>query len=706
MNRLRILVLAPDSSPEKVSIPYVTYSHAAALAQLHDVTLVVQSSVEDPVRRAKAPFRSIEVVRMPWLERIHAWSLRCIFRYNFTSQALTAFGYPFALIFEWRAWRQLRRRIFAGEFDVVLRIVPMTAVLPSPFAFFLRKGPIPFVIGPINGGLPYVQGFSQASNEKQWISNFRNLYRFLPFARSTYRNAAAIIAASSQTCAEFAVYRDKLFFVPEPGIGRSLCSDDTRTAEPGAKLELIFVGGLIPCKACDLALRAAVPLLRNDLGRFSILGDGPERSRLEQLAKSLGIEKAVSFCGWVSHSEALGRLRSADVMVFPSVRDFGAGVVFEALAAGAVPVVADFGGPGDIVNPEVGYKVPLTNESEFVSQMETILTELAGNRQLLNRLREQGMSYARECLTWDAKAQSTTRVLNWVVRRGPKPDLPPPKLLHLEPVTMKHLFHPLLHRILPPRMVQLIRFWWWCLSSYFPRLITTRFTKRAPQVRGFGTALTPSHLAKQIQNVNALAPTKMCRVMTKYGSDKGRLNNYTPVYSALFKERCDQPLRVFELGLGSNNPDLPSNMGVFGAPGASLRGWRQLFPHALVYGADIDRGILFQEDRIKTFYCDQLDRSSIRELWSHPDLQDGVDIIIEDGLHTFEANITFLEESLNRLRPGGIYVAEDITWNHIDEWFDRLETTYSKQFPKYEFAFVVLQDRGCNNMLIVRRGAD
>jgi glycosyltransferase involved in cell wall biosynthesis len=432
MSRLSVLILAPHSSPEAVSIPYVTFSHAAALAELHDVTLVIQSSVEEPVRRATASFRSIEVVRMPWLEHIYAWSLRWIFKYNFTSQALTAFGYPFALIFESRAWRQLRQRIFAGEFDVVLRIVPMTAVLPSPFAFFLRKGPIPFVIGPINGGLPYVQGFSQASNEKQWISRFRKLYRVLPFARSTYRNAAAIIAASSQTYAEFAAYRDKLFFVPEPGIARTLCDGNTRNPEPGAKLALIFVGGLIPCKACDLALRAAARLLRNDLARFTVLGDGPERSRLEQLAASLGIEKAVSFCGWVSHSEALRRLRSADVMVFPSVRDFGAGVVFEALAAGAVPVVADFGGPGDIVHPEVGYKVPLTNESEFVLKLETILIELALNRDLLSRLREKGMSYARECLTWDAKAQSTTRVLNWAVRQGPKPDLPPPKMLYLE----------------------------------------------------------------------------------------------------------------------------------------------------------------------------------------------------------------------------------------------------------------------------------
>ncbi len=429
MSRLRILVLGPDCNPEGVSIPFVTYSHAAALAQLHDVSLAVRSPVEDQVRRAKAPFRTIEVIRMPLLERIYAWGFQKIFRSNFASQAVTAFGYPFALAFEWSAWRQLRQRIFGGEFDVVLRLVPMTAVLPSPFAFFLRKGPIPFVIGPINGGLPFVKGFSQASNQREWISGLRNLYRFLPFARSTYRRAAAIIAASSQTYAEFAAYRDRLFFVPEPGIGVSVCSDDQRSPKPGAKLELIFVGGLIPCKACDLALRAAAPLLQGDLARFTVVGDGPERNRLVQLVKSLGIEKAVTFCGWVGHDEVLKRLRSADVMVFPSVRDFGAGVVFEALATGAVPVVADFGGPGDIVHSEVGYKVALTNESDFVAQIEEILMELANNRDLLRRLRRKGMAYARERLTWDAKAQSTTQVLNWAVRRGPKPDLPPPKAL-------------------------------------------------------------------------------------------------------------------------------------------------------------------------------------------------------------------------------------------------------------------------------------
>ena len=167
-------------------------------------------------------------------------------------------------------------------------------------------------------------------------------------------------------------------------------------------------------------MRAAAPLLRSDLARFTIVGDGPERNRLEQLAKSLGIEKAVSFCGWVSHAEVLKRLRSADVLVFPSVRDFGAGVVFEALATGAVPVVVDFGGPGDIVHPEVGYKVPLTNENELVSQMEKILTDLAGNRDLLNRLTTARHVLRAGMLNLGCEGTEHTQVLNWAVRAGSK----------------------------------------------------------------------------------------------------------------------------------------------------------------------------------------------------------------------------------------------------------------------------------------------
>ena len=425
---LRILILARDSNPDGTHAHLIGYSHAEALARLHTVTLVIHRDNEKSVRRRQGPFHAIEVVSLPWLDRIHAWCFRWIFRNNYFSQALTAFNYFFYLAFEWRAWQQTRARIFASDFDLVLRLLPVSSVVSSPFAFFLRRGPIPFVIGPLNGGLPWPTGFRQADEQKEWVSNLRNCYRFLPFARSTYRNAAAIIAGSSQTYSEFATYREKLFFVPgENGINPSLYPSDLRNSPRNGKLELIFVGGLFPVKAVDLALRGAAPLLQMGRARFIIVGDGSERGKLEQLARSLGIDKVVSFCGWLHHSEVIKRLAAADVLVFPSVRDFGGAVVFEALAMGAVPVVADFGGPGDIVHPEVGFKVPLTNEEDVVFQLERILAKLARDRGLLERLSQQGMRYAQEGLSWDRKARIMTEILSWAVGQGPKPDLLPPK---------------------------------------------------------------------------------------------------------------------------------------------------------------------------------------------------------------------------------------------------------------------------------------
>jgi hypothetical protein len=260
-----------------------------------------------------------------------------------------------------------------------------------------------------------------------------------------------------------------------------------------------------------------------------------------------------------------------------------------------------------------------------------------------------------------------------------------------------------LKRALPPGGYEAVRNGWWRAGFYFPRMVASWFVKRRPEI--LASAGAGGSLTTQLRNVNALAPTEMCLVMTKYGSDKGfRLHNYTPVYSAMLHLRQGQPLRIFELGLGTNDPQAPSTMGINARPGASLRGWRELFPQASIYGADIDRSILFREDRISTFYCDQCDPAAIQELWSQPELREGMDFIIEDGLHTFEANVSFLEGSLQRLRPGGVYVVEDVAEATIAKWRERLHETYAK-LHEYEFVLVKLPHASerHNNLLIVRR---
>ena len=119
--------------------------------------------------------------------------------------------------------------------------------------------------------------------------------------------------------------------------------------------------------------------------------------------------------------------------------------------------------------------------------------------------------------------------------------------------------------------------------------------------------------------MNVARPTTFCRIMSRNGSDKGAgWHTYTPVYARLLGHRVSEPLRIFEIGIGTNTVGIASGMGVHGLPGASLRGWRDLFPQAEIHGADIDRRILFTDARIQTHYCDQRDAEAIRTMWMQP----------------------------------------------------------------------------------------
>jgi SAM-dependent methyltransferase len=195
--------------------------------------------------------------------------------------------------------------------------------------------------------------------------------------------------------------------------------------------------------------------------------------------------------------------------------------------------------------------------------------------------------------------------------------------------------------------------------------------------------------------------------MEKYGSDKGAVkptrHNYSILYNSLFKSRFQEPVRIFELGLGTNNVSMASNMGADGKPGASLYAWRELFPKAQIFGADIDRNILFESERIKTFYCDQTSETSIKELWGSNDLQDGFDIIIDDGLHTFEANQCFFENSSKKIRPGGYYIIEDILTNDKDKFKVGIKL-WKKLYPHLTFSVELLpldSNTYDNNLLVI-----
>ena len=197
-----------------------------------------------------------------------------------------------------------------------------------------------------------------------------------------------------------------------------------------------------------------------------------------------------------------------------------------------------------------------------------------------------------------------------------------------------------------------------------------------------------------IQSFLQTNKTDLCDIMNKYGSDKGNgHHNYTLVYTHLFDNIKNNRMNIFELGLGTNNININSHMGINGKPGASLYGWREYFKNSTIYGADIDRDILFNSERINTFFCDQTDKESIKNLWDECNIM--FDIIIEDGLHTFDGHYTFLTNSIHKVKKGGYYISEDLMPQSVD-MFQNILPLLKKNFNLESITILKIPNKGKN----------
>lgn len=200
--------------------------------------------------------------------------------------------------------------------------------------------------------------------------------------------------------------------------------------------------------------------------------------------------------------------------------------------------------------------------------------------------------------------------------------------------------------------------------------------------------------------------TLLCDIMDSHGSDKSPMHftgrhNYTEFYHKLLEAKRGDVHNVFEVGLGTNNTKMPSNMGKRGIPGASLRGWREYFSNANIYGADVDKGILFTEERIQTFYVDQLDAKTVQELWNNPTLSGlKFDFMVDDGLHTLEANINFLNHSIHMLAQDGLYVIEDVRLKRIPDYVRELEILSKANGFNYSVHDIHIKGNKTDNCLV------
>jgi glycosyltransferase involved in cell wall biosynthesis len=414
----RVLLLAESANPEWSSVPLIGWSLSQALAKITRAHLATHIRNRPALLRAGlVEGRDFTAINNEFIARpiwTFAERLRGGAGKGWTTA--TAFSSLAYYSFELEVWRQLGPRIKAREFDLVHRITPLSPTSQSLIASRLARQGVSFVIGPLNGGVPWPKHFVDRQHvEREWLAHVRGLYKLMPGYRSTRRFSAAIIAGSKHTYSELPDWvKDKRVYIPENGvdINRFELPRERRASTP---LKVAFVGRLVPYKGADMLLEATCDFQKRGEVELHIIGDGPQRPLLEAMVDRMGVRGSVHFHGWVPHVEVQTKLRLCDLMALPSIREFGGAVVIEAMALGLTPIVADYGGPSELVDDTTGIRVPFTDKASLVEGMKRAIGDVIRSPEILDKFGVAGRRKVLEKLTWDAKANQIFAVYEAVL---------------------------------------------------------------------------------------------------------------------------------------------------------------------------------------------------------------------------------------------------------------------------------------------------
>ena len=371
--RPKVLVSAYACEPGKGSEPEVGWKWVQAIAKHADAWVITKGNNRGPIEKELGSETGdglhFEYVELPkWLS---FWKKG--------QQGVRLYYYLWQLA----ALARARRLTRAASFDLAHHVTFVNDWLWT----FLSLLPIPFIWGPI-GSHPKIPN-KLSGNRREWLLDtgrwaFQTIIRLMdPLYWLSAKRAAKILCINDRVARSFPLLlsaNEKILI--EPAIAVEEPSEDIPPLNPGmaAKwegLRVLFVGRFVAIKGPDLALEAFAEFAQKNPGaNFTMVGEGPLLGRLRQQVIDWDLKGRVTLMPWLPRTEVIRLYGKHDVFLFPSMEGGGM-VVLEAMAAGLPVVCLDFGGPGQMVKPETGIKVPVGTRTEVIDGLAQALSRIA-----------------------------------------------------------------------------------------------------------------------------------------------------------------------------------------------------------------------------------------------------------------------------------------------------------------------------------------
>ncbi len=387
----KILMIAYACNPEGSGEHWLGWGWAEQAAKNFKVHLITTPNAKDAVEKQAARC-GIEVHFVALPERLK----------KITSYFGGAGTWARKIIWQRRVVKLARQLHQRENFSVVHQTTFHTFRVPFDSAAL----GIPSVWGPIAGGETVPRGFHKflgAAKGSEIFRKFINkIWLFSPAIRRSLRQASVIFLSNKSSLEFFPTeFHDKFQIVPANATrpsGNSVPHQLRTRTEP---FHLLYVGNCVATRALPIVFHALIQAnLPN--AKLSIIGQGPAIPFWKKLSNELGLDDKITFVGQRPFAELQEYYAKADALVFPALRDSGGSALLEAMAKGLPVVCLDWGGPGEIINDQCGFKISVENPGETIREMARAFVALEENPPLCQELGAHGAERAK-VFSWENK---------------------------------------------------------------------------------------------------------------------------------------------------------------------------------------------------------------------------------------------------------------------------------------------------------------
>ncbi|CAD5981889.1 D-inositol 3-phosphate glycosyltransferase [Planktothrix tepida] len=418
--KIKVLMVVEQCNPNWSSVPLEGYKYFQQISELVDVTLVTHERNQKDLKSRHSDDNIIFIPESKLAQKYYRNIVTLASKGTINWPLAHTLSYPIYAEFNHRVYQQFKDEVLQRKYDIVHALTPMIPRYPVKLINACQN--TPFLLGPVNGGVPFPPGFQKIAKKEFANLNFlRSIGRMLiPGYLQTYQKADQVLSGSTYTLNwlkdSLKVSDDHIDLFYENGIDPTFLTDQpkTRTSD---RVNLLFVGRLVPYKCADILIDA-IAQLENSIQQkvhLTIVGDGSERTALEASVKQLNLQELVTFTGWVKQEQTLEFYQNSDLFCFPSIREFGGAVVLEAMACGLPCIVVNNGGIGEYVTETTGFKIEPISRDFIRDELTQKIQTLVENEPLWQSMSAQSIQRAKDFL-WTTKAQKIVNIYQQLSR--------------------------------------------------------------------------------------------------------------------------------------------------------------------------------------------------------------------------------------------------------------------------------------------------